>query len=516
MAEHAPSYLGQILDAVADPIFVKDKEHRWVYVNAAFCRFLGHTKEELLGRSDFDFIPQAEAQVFWEKDDEVFRTGVTLENEERFTGSDGTTKIISTKKARFVTSEGEEVLVGVIRDLSRIKETERKLRKAKELAETGNQAKARFLASMSHEIRTPLNGILGMADLLLDRPLEGEMREQLSFLKESADHLLYLVNEVLDFSSIETGKLTVNETAFSVRSLVLSIQFLFQPQVEKKRLNFDVQVDENVSQEVVGDPNRIRQILFNLVGNAVKFTEPGGSVCLYVEQEGEVKDGKTELGFRVKDTGTGIPERQRERIFRPFVKLRPFDKGTGLGLAIVTKLVGLLGGRLELESEEGKGSEFRTYLPLEAVPNEELGSGDTQDTRPDEFPGFRVLVVEDDPVSQRVAVFTLKKLQCEVVLAKDGVEGLELWEQEDFQFVLLDCQMPRMDGFQFSHEVRSREKAKSLPRTPIVALTAHALVHERDRCLEAGMDDWLTKPLVRNKLAEILHRFYPAPNGKAH
>lgn len=504
IGSNSPQFLVEILEALADPVFVKDENHNWVLVNDAFCRFLSLPREKLLGKTDFDYLPAAEAEVFWAIDDEVFRTGRTVENEESLTGPDGQTRTISTKKSLFVTSDGHKLLVGTIRDLTELKQKEKELREARDRAESADSAKTLFLARMSHEFRTPLNGIIGLTDLLLDRNLDPEVNEQLQLVRESSAHLLRLVNDLLHFSPLRAGGPERPPEEFHLPELVTSLRSFFEPLVQKKALTFQTDLDQEVPALVLGDPRALRQILINLVGNALKFTPAGGGVTLAARPAGELQ-----IEFSVTDTGIGIDKSEQKRIFEPFVKLTPFAKGTGLGLTVVKELLGSSGSELRLESTPGRGSRFSftlKFLPATVPERRERPPL----FKPSPLPGFKVLVVEDDQVSRQVAVHTLKKMGCDTAAVDNGAEALKYLEQDTPDLILLDCQMPVMDGYEFCRELRRMEAEQKRERLPVVALTAHALEEERRRCLEVGMDHWLTKPLQRGEVWNILVAYYHA------
>ena len=493
--------LSDIIDTVADPIFVKDEEHRFLLMNEAMCRFMGHPRDSMLGKSDFDFFPEEEAQVFWAKDDEVFRSGETVENEERLTGADGQTFIISTKKSIFINDKGEKILVGVIRDLTRLKQTEQELREARDVAQKASAAKTRFLANASHELRTPLNGIVGIVELLQDRPWEGEIKELLDVLRDSADNLLTLVNDLLDFSAIDTGKVSLKQHRFAPRKLLKSIATLFEHQVSRKGLRLDFEISPLLPEDLMGDENRLRQVLVNLVSNAVKFTPEGGRVLVEVEPQSNLEG----VRFSVRDDGIGIPEDQLDKVLLPFAKARERDQGTGLGLAICRQLLTLMGGTLTLQSEAG--CTVTVELPLRQGP---APPDDSMAPKPEaqRFPGLRVLVVEDDPVSQKVAALSLRKLSCQATVVGNGLEALERFDSDSFDLILMDCRMPVMDGYETARRIRDKEGAGS--RVPIFALTAHAFQEDREKCLAAGMDHWLTKQLQRKQLVEAISSHCPA------
>lgn len=495
-------FLSDIIDAVADPIFVKDEQHRFILMNESMCKLLGYPREELLGKSDFDFFPEDEARVFWAKDNEVFQSGKTVENEESLTDADGYTSIISTKKSVFLNDRGEKILVGVIRDLTHIKQTERELRIARDQAQKANEAKTRFLANASHELRTPLSGIVSVVELLEDRPWEGDLQDLVAVLKDSAQNLLHLVNDLLDFSAVDSGRVALRSETYSPQKLMAAISALFEPQLNKRHLKLQVQIDNSVPQFVSGDQNRLRQILVNLISNSAKFTPEKGGISVLVKVESNV------LRFDIRDSGIGIPTEQLESVFLPFFKARRTDQGTGLGLAICRQLAELMEGRLWLEpSDRGCHAVLEIPFSRAEAPAQNVDVPDP----PKSLPGLEILLVEDDPVSQKVATLTLTRMNCQVTLAEDGLKALELLEKQSFDLIIMDCRMPNLDGYETARRIREKEKDAG-SRVPIIALTAHAFEEDREKCLSAGMDYWLVKPLQRKHLVTALSNFFPRPS----
>ncbi len=393
-------------------------------------------------------------------------------------------------------------------------------------AEAANQAKSEFLANMSHEIRTPLNGVMGMIRLAREAEAPPEQRQYLEIAQTSADSLLTLLNDLLDFSRIEAGHLTIEMIPFSLRRTLNEVFAPFIHPVEDKGLRCRRQISETVPDLLVGDPARLRQVLFNLVGNAVKFTE-AGSVTLAVDLMGRTEE-TVSLAFTVIDTGPGIPAHQHRAIFDPFAQADPSVSrrhgGTGLGLSISTRLVTAMGGTLTVNSRPGEGAafHFELTLPLET----EAAEPHPPEKPPrfpklweprrsvgDDTPGRRILLAEDNPVNQKVVRITLERMGHRITMVSDGRAAVSAATAEDFDLILMDVQMPEMDGYEATAAIRQNEGPTR--RVPIVALTAHAMAGDRERCLAAGMDDYLAKPILPAAFQDVLDRHLPAAEAPA-
>ena len=383
------------------------------------------------------------------------------------------------------------------------------LRHSEQAAERANRAKSEFLANMSHEIRTPMTGILGAAELLLDDELAPGAREHGRIIQSSAQTLLGIIDGILDFSKVEAGHLKLEHVEFPLRETVDGVLRLLRAQAESKDVEVRLRLAEDLPARLVGDPLRLRQVLLNLVGNAIKFTDRGW-VSLNVELDGWDSEGIW-VSFDVTDTGIGISPDELDQLFTPFTQAdssttRRFG-GTGLGLVISQRLVELMGGRIIVDSDPGVGSTFAfsvRFLPADGSSTLEEEGRRQASPLPVSGP-WRILLVEDNPVNQLVVSQQLRALGLEVSSATNGREALEILEREAFDLVLMDCQMPELDGYEATRRIRQREIGGE--HLPVVALTAHAMAGDREKCLAAGMDDYLSKPFSVEDFGAVLERW---------
>jgi PAS domain S-box-containing protein len=640
------AFLRQVIDMCPNFIFVKNKDGRFSLVNRAIADVHGLQPAEMIGKTDSEVgVTPEQAEMYRRDDEEILQSGQQKEIDEEHTDLHGRPHWMHTVKRPLLDDEGKPTqILGVANDITLHKYAEETLRNAREVAESANRAKSEFLANMSHEIRTPLNGILGMTSLCLDTELTREQREYVETVKLSADGLVIVINDILDFSKIEAGKLELETIEFDIRETLDAALKTLALRAHQKGLELVSEVACDVPSVMRGDSNRLRQVLLNLIGNAIKFTERGEVIARLTLEAREGTDCM--LHFTVSDTGIGIPADRQQQIFKPFVQAdssttREFG-GTGLGLTISSRLVAMMDGGIWLESEPDHGSDFHFTVRLEAVDRPQqalpealagvrvlvvddneicrralcapmrhwqmrvdaasnveqamrmLEAAERQgdpirllltDVRMPEVDGVQlierirqrpdlslsvvamlttftqreeeascralgvteflvkplrqhelrdvlaralkpavpnvqvvpaqpprsaaslsILLAEDNAVNQLLMVRLLQKRGHRVVVAGNGKEALAAWERETFDLVLMDVQMPELDGLEATQELRRREQHRQT-RVPVVALTAHAMTGDREMCLAAGMDGYLTKPINVKDLDEVLGRF---------
>ncbi|NRR29243.1 response regulator [Oxalobacteraceae bacterium] len=579
-AYHQQELTEQILDQLPIPVFLKDRQGRFLRFNRRFEELIRRSKVEILGRTIDDIASPRWAEATRAEDALAWTSGKMVTSERRLLSFDPPIDVLV---SRAIINSGEQsYMLGYFIDISEQRAARTAMQRAVESAEAASRAKSEFLANMSHEIRTPMNGILGMTGLVLESPLRPEQRADLALVQASAAALLNIINEILDFSKIEAGKLEIEEVPFELRQMVLDTVRAMALRAQQKGLELRCELPPDLPPIMKGDPGRLRQVLINLLGNAIKFTEKGGvTVTLAMGRE---QDGRSDISFAVQDSGIGVPLEKQRLIFEAFAQVdgsttRQYG-GTGLGLAICRRLVILMQGHMDVHSEPGQGSTFRFTVPLShtsvslvvplpplpplhvdgdagsggrggvlgdigaaagadaAGPAGAAGGGMADDgsgvptswpvpLSPDDLAvpepvavddpsaplpraGMAVLLAEDNPVNQRVALRLLEKLGHTVTLVDSGQGALDQLAVARFDVVLMDLQMPGLDGLAATRQIRLRELLQG-GHVPIIAMTARAMTGDRERCLEAGMDDYLSKPVDSHRLRQMLERFRPDP-----
>jgi len=532
--------LRSIAESTQDAIIMMDHQGAITFWNPAAVRILGYSHEEAIGQNLHQLLApdrfldgyRAAFQGFLRTGDGN-AIGKTVELAAR--RKDGQEIDISLSLSS-VALKNKWHAVGIVRDITEKKqaeadllETNRRLReettRANRMAaeaEAANVAKSEFLANMSHEIRTPMNGIIGMTGLLLDTALNDEQRGYLDIVRSSSTTLLHRVNEILDFSKIEARKLDLETLDFNLEHQMADFAANLAFSAHEKGLGFIYTIDPSVPTRLRGDPGRLRQVLANLAGNAIKFTR-AGEVAVRVSLVDESPD-TVRLRFSVSDTGIGISTEGQRDLFQPFTQVdasttRQYG-GTGLGLAISRQLAELMGGEIGLESRDGAGSTFWFTVHLgkqaggskenESEPLSTVPHDVTRSTYPiSTFEPVRILVVEDNPVNQEVALSMLTKMGCKADAVANGQEALDTLSIMSYDLVLMDVQMPEMDGIEATRRIRDSRSGVLNHEVPVIALTAHAMARDRDRCLQAGMDGYISKPIIPNRLAREIAKWLP-------
>lgn len=488
-----------LLQAVVDNnpnlIYIKNRKGEYMLINRKMKEMTG-----LSLTADANTIKEADVfsgndtrlEAYRDYDKRVFDNGETISLEEAFNHPTGTRHLYVMKFPIRGEDGKVEYVCGVSVDITELKKAEFEMRDAREEALQAKEAQENFLANMSHEIRTPMNGVMGMSNLLLESPLNESQKEYVQSIKESAENLLNIINDLLDFSKIKSGKFHIDSEDFNIADTVRKAIYPLQVKAQEKNLALHCYIDTNVPETVMGDALRLQQMIINLTANAVKFTQDGSiTIKLYpVSQDGE----DVMLGIDVADTGIGIAAEKLDRVFELYTQS---DKntsrvygGTGLGLAIVKQLAELQHGTITVTSEVGKGSVFTVHIPYKVKAHAVKKEVKAQEVKNGMLQGLKILIAEDNLINQKVVVYTLKNQGAEVSVAGNGKEAVKALEDNHHHLILMDLQMPEMDGYQATRYIRT-EMNNSIP---IIAMTADAMKGESDKCIDAGMQDYISKP----------------------
>lgn len=514
--QESESRFRDVAEAAGEFIWEIDQEGRYRFLTDRVMGVLGYTPAELIGRTPFELMPTREAEWVLAQWMKMAEGKKTLSNFEfQALHKDGHSVWLELSAKPFYDGTGAHLgYRGTCLDISERKRVEDELHQAKSAAELASQAKSEFVAVMSHEIRTPMNGVIGFTNLLLDTPLTPEQQDYAETIKKSGQALLTVINDILDFSKIEAGKLSMElESVDSSQVARDVIQFL-STQAHSKQLNLRLQIDAETGPFVHADSSRLRQILLNLAGNALKFTQKGGVIIQLSTEESETAPHHV-LKCSVIDSGIGIPPDKVPKLFRSFSQVdssttREFG-GTGLGLVICKRLVELMGGKIGVASQPGKGSTFWFTLPIDSSEIPKPKRLTTRLKLPVMNPNQRqphVLLAEDNVVNQKLATLLLTKMGCVVESVSNGFDAIAKSKETDYDIIFMDCYMPELDGYSATQEIRRLEKDRNR-HTPIIAITANAMEQDRRKCLDCGMDDYISKPVRADRLREIIERLTP-------
>jgi PAS domain S-box-containing protein len=507
-----PSFIGtheefrNLFELARDMLCIAGFDGYFKLVNPAWERVMGLSAEELTTKPWLDFVHPDDVEPTIREGNKLRTGSDVIQFRNRYRTRDGSYKWLSWMATPDIE---RQTIYAVARDITENKRIEEELEQARIQAEAATRAKSEFLANMSHEIRTPMNGIIGMTELVLDSKLTKQQREYLGTVRSSAEALLALLDDILDISKIEARKLQVERVQFRLRELLEEVLKIlaFRSSPSVLQLSCDVRTD--TPNTLIGDPNRLRQVLINLVGNAIKFTSQG-QVIVRVRPE-SISDTEAVLLFSVNDTGIGIPEDKQKVIFEAFAQADASTTrrygGSGLGLTISNQLVQLMGGRISVESKPKVGSTFYFTLPFGLAPerNDAFNARSAENASAVEPSPLDALVVEDNAVNQKLVRVLLKKLGHRVTVAANGQAALRTLRKRAFDLILMDLQMPVMGGFEVTARIREEERVSGR-HIPIIAMTAHAMSGHRERALQAGMDDYVSKPIRFEELRRAIQR----------
>ena len=503
------AFLRALIDAASDYIYFKDRNGFYLGCNKSSQNLIGLSEQEQIGKSDIDIFSKEEAEHILKKDQEILKSGVAIRIEEWVSSSTVGRVLLETTKAPIFDNHGQPIgLLGISRDITERKHMEEDLLQAKAAAESANHAKSEFLANMSHELRNPMNGVLGMTQLLEMTELTQDQREFVGALKLSGKNLLSLINDILDLSKIEAGKITIEPVEFSLRHCFNDVALMQKSVIFAKGLTLELEVSEDIPQFMMGDQLRVKQILHNLLGNAVKFTSQGG-ITISVQLL-ERQDASLLVEVAVRDSGIGISPEALDKIFLPFEQengstTRTYG-GTGLGLTISRSLTELMGGSIAVASTPGEGSCFKVTLPFTAVIERVVPNETPQKAKVSwDGPPLRILLVENDQVNIIFGTALFKKLGFYVTVAQNSRECITVLENGGLDIVLMDINMPDMNGEEALREIRRNEQDTSRHQM-VIALTAYSLRGDKERFLQEGFDGYVSKPMDIVELIDEMKR----------
>jgi len=503
--------INTLLDTIPAFVFFKDREYKYVLVNKSFIDFINLPEDKIIGKTLQELSFKHKLINNYSKyEKKVLEEGIPQYNISEKLEKNGNRLWLNTNLAPVKNIHNEIIgFIGISWDVTNTKEYEKKLKKAKILAEEGTKAKSQFLANMSHEIRTPLNGIIGMAQILEGTHLTKKQTDYVDIITTSGDNLLMLINDILDFSKIEAGKINFIRKDFMTKKPFIEVRNILSLRAEEKGIMINCNIDNSVPDYVTGDEYRLKQIILNLANNAIKFTEKG-FININVEYLGKDKN-KHKIKVSVEDTGIGIRKENIKDLFKSFSQLDASSTkqygGTGLGLAISKRLVQMMEGKIGVTSTKGIGSTFwftakfnEGNPPVKKEETKVSGQEHEHKTKKSV-----ILVVEDNLINQKITAFSLTKAGMKVTIANNGKEAVELFHKQHFDVILMDIQMPVMDGFDATIAIRNIEKLQqNNSHTPIIALTANAMQGDAERCLKAGMDNYISKPFKIENLLKVL------------
>ncbi|MEK3773323.1 MULTISPECIES: PAS domain S-box protein [Paenibacillus] len=504
-----------ILNTVTEGIYGLDADGITMFMNPAAASMFGYEAKEFIGKNSHPIIhhTRADGSHFPQEECPIHMTVLDGQRrsikEDVFWRKDGSSFLVQYQVTPIIEQGQIQGAVVVFNDVT----GEREIVRAKETAELAAQAKSEFLSMVSHEIRTPMNGIVGMTELLIGTDLSEEQREYAEIIRDSGDALLNILNDILDFSKLESGKMALAYEPFALRKMLEQVAELFKPRADEKHLEIRYRLNPSIPEFMVGDAIRIRQILVNLVGNALKFTDQG-SIDVNVDIIKGRKPEDSVLDFAVQDTGIGIPADKLDQLFQSFSQLHPVINrkygGTGLGLVISKRLVEIMGGSISVESIEGEGSTFRFAVPaasVDASAEQTVSQFHHDRTRQSDKVAMRILVAEDHPVNRKILREYLEKLGYHADVCTNGVEAIDAISQNAYDIVLMDIHMPVMDGLKATDLLHRLIPQDRIP--PIIAVTGNAKREDKEACLEIGMRDFISKPVMLSELKRVLQQWGP-------